>query len=356
MSRLLRRSFLVELVYLSAAGASLCYSSAHAQSGAQRDWRYCGKCQGMFFDGYPQKGACPAGGGHQAIGLNFILPHDVGETQTAQRNWRYCGKCQGMFFDGYPQKGACPAGGGHQAIGFNFVLPHDIAATNKSQTSWRFCAKCSTMFYDGYPNKGTCPVGGGHQSAGYVFVLPHEGEPFANALEAFWRDAGRGIVAEAIKQSVNGKQFANGVSGYNCNVNLSDMTASWRRKGPMSLTVEMRVPNNNAEFKTTTPTVFGSYADPSFRVGFSMFVRLTLRAQAGAPSVNVDIINAEISNASVRGSNASGTLVETLGDFFTGGSFSRRITSQINDDQRIKAQVQNAINTSLSRIPNINVP
>jgi hypothetical protein len=29
-----------------------------------------------------------------------------------------------MFYDGYPGKGACSAGGGHVAQGFQFVLPH----------------------------------------------------------------------------------------------------------------------------------------------------------------------------------------------------------------------------------------
>src|SRR5260370_3488642 len=29
-----------------------------------------------------------------------------------------------MDFDGFPGKGTCPAGGGHEAQGFNFVLPH----------------------------------------------------------------------------------------------------------------------------------------------------------------------------------------------------------------------------------------
>ncbi|WP_415803174.1 LGFP repeat-containing protein [Cytobacillus oceanisediminis] len=81
----------------------------------------------MFYDGYPDKGKCPAGGGHQAIGYNFVLPHDVPGTPTAQTDWRYCGKCHAMFYDGYPDKGKCPAGGGHQAIGYNFVLPHDPA-------------------------------------------------------------------------------------------------------------------------------------------------------------------------------------------------------------------------------------
>jgi hypothetical protein len=31
-----------------------------------------------------------------------------------------------MFYDGFPDKGSCVAGGGHDAAGFNFTLPHDI--------------------------------------------------------------------------------------------------------------------------------------------------------------------------------------------------------------------------------------
>ena len=92
--------------------------------GDQDQWRFCGKCDGMFFDGSPDKGRCPAGGAHQANGFNFVLPHDVPETPSAQKNWRFCGKCHGMFFDGFPNKGRCPGGGAHQANGFNFVLPH----------------------------------------------------------------------------------------------------------------------------------------------------------------------------------------------------------------------------------------
>ena len=95
----------------------------------QRDWRYCDKCHGLFFDGYPEKGRCPAGGGHIAIGYNFVLPHDVPGTSTGQRDWRYCDKCHGLFFDGYPEKGRCPADGGHAAIGYNFVLPHWVTPT-----------------------------------------------------------------------------------------------------------------------------------------------------------------------------------------------------------------------------------
>ena len=50
-----------------------------------------------------------------------------GETwppDSVQADWRFCQKCQSMFFDGYPTKGICPAGGAHNAKGYNFVLPH----------------------------------------------------------------------------------------------------------------------------------------------------------------------------------------------------------------------------------------
>ena len=93
-----------------------------ASDPVQADWRFCQKCQSLFFDGFPAKGVCPAGGGHSAAGFMFILPHDVpGPGQAA---WRFCEKCNAMFFDGYPTKGVCPAGDAHRAEGFNFVLPH----------------------------------------------------------------------------------------------------------------------------------------------------------------------------------------------------------------------------------------
>jgi hypothetical protein len=127
----------------------------------------------MHFDGFAGKGVCPAGGGHEAAGFNFVLPHDVGETDTAQQSWRFCKKCEAMFFDGFPEKGVCPAGGGHEAAGFKFVLPHDVDETPTAQQSWRFCPKCHAMHFDGFPEKGVCPAGGGHGAAGFNFVLPH---------------------------------------------------------------------------------------------------------------------------------------------------------------------------------------
>ena len=48
---------------------------------------------------------------------------------NAQENWRYCNKCQSMFYLGAEgssyekRRGVCAAGGVHEPAGYNFVLP-----------------------------------------------------------------------------------------------------------------------------------------------------------------------------------------------------------------------------------------
>jgi hypothetical protein len=127
----------------------------------------------MFFNGFlNDRGHCAAGGPHVAQGFEFALPHDEPETPNAESAWRFCRKCNAMFFDGFPTKGTCPAGGAHEPAGFMFVLPHDIPANPNAQPAWRFCHKCNAMFFDGFPNKGKCPSGGGHEPGRFTYVLP----------------------------------------------------------------------------------------------------------------------------------------------------------------------------------------
>ena len=82
---------------------------------SQSGWRWCEKCQGLFFSGNPDQGACPAGGRHDASrsGAYLMTFGDGGEGMQAA--WRWCEKCQGLFFSGNPDQGACPAGGRHDA-------------------------------------------------------------------------------------------------------------------------------------------------------------------------------------------------------------------------------------------------
>jgi len=90
----------------------------------QRDWRFCNKCETLFFDGYPNKGVCMGGGGHVAAGFNFTLRYPARGRQFDywSFDWRFCNKCETLFFDGERSKGACAAGGGHVAAGYHFAL------------------------------------------------------------------------------------------------------------------------------------------------------------------------------------------------------------------------------------------
>ncbi|MFD4635095.1 hypothetical protein ACFVYR_36610 [Streptomyces sp. NPDC058284] len=159
---------------MGSAQAQESLQNPRSAQASQSDWRFCTKCFGLFFRGYPSDGACPGGGGHDSAGYNFNLPHDVPETPTAQRDWRFCNKCFGLFYYGNSSNGRCPTGGSHtKANGdYDFVLPHDIPPTANSQRNWRYCNKCFGLFFYGYPTNGVCPAGAAHYMIGYDFVLP----------------------------------------------------------------------------------------------------------------------------------------------------------------------------------------
>lgn len=139
----------------------------------QNKWAKCTNCSSLFYNGYGNKGRCPASGGqgHVADGKEYVLTYN--SPGPGQNNWRFCNKCKALFFDGYPNKGVCKGGGGHIAAGFNFTLRNDAKATG--ERNWRFCNKCESLFFDEKSNKGVCAAGGSHVATGYNFVIdsPH---------------------------------------------------------------------------------------------------------------------------------------------------------------------------------------
>src|SRR5919197_3922766 len=125
-----------------------------------KDWRFCHKCNGLFLGGQASKGPCPAGGGHEAQGLNFDLRHDVPESPHSQGAWRMCRHCAVMFFDGFPEKGTCPTGAAHERGRITYVLAHDMEAPPNHQSEWRFCKSCDgEVFFRCRPHKAYPPGG-----------------------------------------------------------------------------------------------------------------------------------------------------------------------------------------------------
>jgi hypothetical protein len=138
--------------------------------GGQANWRWCHKCEGMFFNGDATNGVCPAGGVHAIVGSgNYVLPFGAG---NGQPDWKRCFTCRGLYFSGHPgSAGRCPSGGVHNGFGSaNYILAQNSDA---GQPDWRWCKKCEGMFFGGRVTKGRCPAGGGHDaSASGNYVIP----------------------------------------------------------------------------------------------------------------------------------------------------------------------------------------
>jgi hypothetical protein len=65
-----------------------------------------------------------------------------------------------LFYDGFPQKGRCPAGGGHVAQGYIFVLSHPGDRPSGSQgpipsPQFKYCTdSCNACTRDGLTCSG----------------------------------------------------------------------------------------------------------------------------------------------------------------------------------------------------------
>ncbi|MDR7476070.1 MAG: hypothetical protein QN175_13845 [Armatimonadota bacterium] len=141
---------------------------------AQLHWRWCKKCQGLFFAGNVLPTACPAGGGHDGGGSSvYALAWAPGG--SGQTEWRWCQKCQGLFFAGNALRTVCPAGGAHDGSRSSNYSAY-FRATSPGQAGWRWCSKCHGMFYAGSSAPTACPAGGGHDgsaSSDYRLMQSH---------------------------------------------------------------------------------------------------------------------------------------------------------------------------------------
>jgi hypothetical protein len=129
----------------------------------QHDWRWCGKCSGLFWaGGNTTAGVCPAGGPHARGTTDYALVIDA-PGAPGQTDWRWCDKCSGLFWaGGNPNAGRCPAGAAHVRGSSNYTLAMDTPDA-PGQHQWRWCNRCSGLFWaDGDPAAGSCSAGGQH--------------------------------------------------------------------------------------------------------------------------------------------------------------------------------------------------
>jgi hypothetical protein len=144
---------------------------------SQEEWRWCHKCQGLFYSGDQELvGTCPAGGQHEkGVSGNYALTHNE-PNAPGQQDWRWCHKCQGLFYSGGQELvGTCPAGGQHErSVSGNYTLAHN-EPNAPGQQDWRWCHKCQGLFYSGgQVSVGACPAGGQHEKGvSGMYTLGH---------------------------------------------------------------------------------------------------------------------------------------------------------------------------------------
>ena len=140
----------------------------------QEGWRWCNKCQAMWFGRDATVSHCPAGGHHSQDGSGlYQLPMNY-QGSAGQLRWRWCCKCQSLFYGGDRMSaGVCPSGGEHDGTAsadysMIYSTPGNAGWT---QGNWRWCYKCQGMHYG---VGGICPTGGAHdpsRSASYVMLM-----------------------------------------------------------------------------------------------------------------------------------------------------------------------------------------
>jgi hypothetical protein len=153
----------------------------------QTNWRWCIKCQVLFYGSRVMNSHCPAGGTHSPVSQSgsgeYTLSYNVPIDSSQQNDWRWCNKCQGLFFGPNAASSHCPAGGTHSSVsqsgsGNYSLLHHYVSVDQSQQNEWRWCYKCQGLFFGGNAETSHCPAGGTHsrvsQSGNGDYVLKHK--------------------------------------------------------------------------------------------------------------------------------------------------------------------------------------
>jgi len=150
----------------------------------QSDWRWCSTCQSLFFGGGVSNSLCAGGGTHTSAAhsgsADYTLTYGGASDPQRQTDWRWCSRCQSLFFGGSLAASRCAGGGTHvaptQSGSGDYQLAHSVAADADHQDNWRWCSKCQNLFFGGIA-ASTCAAGGAHsppgQSGSANYCLPY---------------------------------------------------------------------------------------------------------------------------------------------------------------------------------------
>jgi hypothetical protein len=137
----------------------------------QHGWRWCNKCEGMFFALHGTLGVCPKLGSDSQHDPHDSGPYMIqqGESHVpGQAPWRWCLKCEGLFFAaGGTNQGVCPRDGTeHDGSESGDYILHETGTLSGAQGDWRFCRACSGLFFGAGMRRGVCEAARQHDPTG----------------------------------------------------------------------------------------------------------------------------------------------------------------------------------------------
>jgi hypothetical protein len=143
-------------------------TSAVVAMTSQDNWRWCSKCEGLWWAGDTTHGVCPADKKEHVLdgSSNYTLLSNTDPAASGQDNWRWCSQCEGLWWAGDTTHGVCPANGaGHSLQGSgDYEIAFHLAI---GQNNWRWCSQCEGLWWAGGATHGVCPANGaGHSLQG----------------------------------------------------------------------------------------------------------------------------------------------------------------------------------------------
>lgn len=147
----------------------------------------------------------------------------------------------------------------------------------------------------------------------------------------------RGTIAQTIRNKMGVARKFRGQTAYNINVVLANRGELQAMADGPRLAFKYFLRGNSVTAKITTPTVFGSYADPKFTVTFDM----ELIANVGRlpdGKIGVTSVHAYLHNSRLQGRNVTGTIGLAIADVVgsVGGPDVRGLAQNAIDTQNFK--------------------
>jgi hypothetical protein len=151
---------------------------------AQTWWWWCTRCDGLFFGAGSNEGICwgvwPNLGPHESAGdTPFRIPYGNPSYPGLQVGWRWCVRCQLLFWGPEQASSACPAVSfqvGGTPHGQTKVGPAPHVITNNTvydlwmgvpnrfwQDNWRWCNNCQGLFWGPKQAESACAANPGQR-------------------------------------------------------------------------------------------------------------------------------------------------------------------------------------------------